>query len=591
MKLSVIVSAYKFAPFLEQCLLSILWQKTDFEFEVIVADDHSPDKSQEIIDRISQIHSNLRVIRNKNNIGFYENIKNLIKQSDSEYISHLDGDDYLTNQNKLQNDIDFLDKNPHHSMVFCGTRHLLDNSEYVPRDIHLWLGSLKDEIKCHDLLENNYVGFGRTWRNYRDLFEPWMEDLPYLDWTLNYQISKRGGPIKYLDFPGGVYRITGAGIMSTLSEEKKQENNLTIQIAMEKNYRENMRTITILDCFVSSGTLEEKLTRRLDELHADKKTTLLVSNTRVNPEILKKTDYYLYDCNNRLFEKDYEDVFDINLYKRIDNFMIHELNPGIQRHGLSVIVNLFNCLNLAKSLGFTHFERLEIDDIFGVESKKYLNSVPIKLLNEFKRGLFYFNEGRTEPDDVSFHYFFCEIDFFLHMVPQIKSEEDYMNFLLSKKGKLSFMSAETFIYENIKEHKNELIAYAGEQQMIDFPDTVWNTEVSDSNLPSKYKGCSTKIYQLYRSKGPEADARIDFEIQEGKYVIFTYSYTDSLVTRKLKITYESGRVDDIEIILPAKRTWHWVSVEEDIKHIEIFENEERLFLDDTINFQNRFIWT
>jgi hypothetical protein len=127
--------------------------------------------------------------------------------------------------------------------------------------------------------------------------------------------------------------------------------------------------------------------------------------------------------------------------------------------------------------------------------------------------------------------------------------------------------------------------------MIDFPDTVWNTEVSDSNLPSKYKGCSTKIYQLYRSKGPEADARIDFEIQEGKYVIFTYSYTDSLVTRKLKITYESGRVDDIEIILPAKRTWHWVSVEEDIKHIEIFENEERLFLDDTINFQNRFIWT
>jgi len=589
MKLSVIVSAYKFAPFLEQCLLSILWQKTDFDFEVIVADDCSPDRSQEIIDRISRSYSNLRVIRNSENLGFYRNIKNLISLSDAEYITHIDGDDYLTAQNKLQMDINFLDANPEYSMSFCGSRHLLPESKYTPEDIDSWLASLKDEINVRDMLENNYVGFGRTWRNYKDLFEPWMEKLPYLDWTLNYQIAKKG-PIKYLDFPGGVYRITEAGIMSTLPEEKKQENNRIIERAMREDHKKNMKIITIIDCFVSNRVLEEKLIKRLDELKTEGKTVLLVSNTRIKPEILEKADYYLYDCNNRLFEKEYTDVFDINLYKRIDNFMIHEMNPGIQRHGLSVMVNLFNCLNLAKSLGFTHFERFEVDDMFGPESKKFLESVPSRMLNE--KGLFYFNEGREEPDDISFHYFFCEIEFFLKVVTQIKSEEDYIDFLMSRRGNRSFMSAETFIHENIKDHKSELIASTGEQQKLDFPDTLWNTEVSDSNLPSKYKGASTRIYQLYHSKGEEADNRNDFEMQHGRYVIFSYSYRDDSVTRNLKVTYEDVHADEIEFTLPGKKTWHWFSVDRgEIKHIEVFENGERLFLDNKIDPQNKFIWS
>ena len=53
MKVSVIVPAYKFANYLEQALLSVLWQKTNFEFEVLVRDDFSQDGTDQILERIS----------------------------------------------------------------------------------------------------------------------------------------------------------------------------------------------------------------------------------------------------------------------------------------------------------------------------------------------------------------------------------------------------------------------------------------------------------------------------------------------------------------------------------------------------------
>ena len=49
--LSVIVPAYKFENYITQCVRSILDQKTDFNFEVIVRDDYSGDLTNDILKR------------------------------------------------------------------------------------------------------------------------------------------------------------------------------------------------------------------------------------------------------------------------------------------------------------------------------------------------------------------------------------------------------------------------------------------------------------------------------------------------------------------------------------------------------------
>lgn len=109
-----------------------------------------------------------------------------------------------------------------------------------------------------------------------------------------------------------------------------------------------MKTITIVDSFVHSESVKIKLEAFVKMLHEKGHEILLVSNTIVNENILKYCKYYLYDSNNRLFQEIFEDVKDINIWKIMDSFKVNEHTSGLQKHGLSVLINLFNALKMAK---------------------------------------------------------------------------------------------------------------------------------------------------------------------------------------------------------------------------------------------------
>jgi len=53
-KLSVLVPSYNFGEYLPSCIDSIYRQKTNFDFDVIVRDDNSPDNSSEVLNNLKQ---------------------------------------------------------------------------------------------------------------------------------------------------------------------------------------------------------------------------------------------------------------------------------------------------------------------------------------------------------------------------------------------------------------------------------------------------------------------------------------------------------------------------------------------------------
>ena len=61
MKLSVIIPAYKFSAYIHECLLSVLAQKTSFNFEVLVCNDCSPDNTLEVIRYLAPAYPQLKV--------------------------------------------------------------------------------------------------------------------------------------------------------------------------------------------------------------------------------------------------------------------------------------------------------------------------------------------------------------------------------------------------------------------------------------------------------------------------------------------------------------------------------------------------
>ena len=94
-KISVIVPVYKAEKCLHRCVDSILAQ-TFTDFEVLLIDDGSPDRSGEICDEYAKKDSRVRVFHKEN--GGVSSARNYgIKQSYGEWLTFVDSDDYIEN--------------------------------------------------------------------------------------------------------------------------------------------------------------------------------------------------------------------------------------------------------------------------------------------------------------------------------------------------------------------------------------------------------------------------------------------------------------------------------------------------------------
>lgn len=92
---SVIVPVYNVEPYLRECVDSIIAQ-TYFNLEIILVDDGSPDKCPEICDEYAKKDNRVKVIHQNN--GGLAHARNVgIANSNGEYLTFVDSDDYVSN--------------------------------------------------------------------------------------------------------------------------------------------------------------------------------------------------------------------------------------------------------------------------------------------------------------------------------------------------------------------------------------------------------------------------------------------------------------------------------------------------------------
>jgi glycosyltransferase involved in cell wall biosynthesis len=240
MKVSVAIPSYKFAPYIEECVNSVLNQITNFDFEIVIRDDFSNDGTAEILEKYSKKYKFIKVLPSTENIGFHLNIKTILENCTGDYISYLDGDDYWIDNNKLQIQSDFLDKNLKYSMVFGGYFIQFGRDKNSITDY--WMGTPPEVT--NDLGPDNFVwgnavnSVTKMFRNYDGLIKDYFYDMTIFDWPLNLEISKHG-KIKFLDIPFGVYR--------------KHENSLSEEKGDIEIYNKNKNLILINNSFLKKN--------------------------------------------------------------------------------------------------------------------------------------------------------------------------------------------------------------------------------------------------------------------------------------------------------------------------------------------------
>lgn len=109
MKLSVFVVTYNQETYIRQCLDSIVMQKVDFEYEVIIGEDCSTDKTPQICDEYAKKYSFIHVYHHHQNLGLVKNWEFVLNHCSGEYVAMIEGDDYWTDKNKLQTQVNWLE--------------------------------------------------------------------------------------------------------------------------------------------------------------------------------------------------------------------------------------------------------------------------------------------------------------------------------------------------------------------------------------------------------------------------------------------------------------------------------------------------
>lgn len=121
---SVSMITYNHEPYIRQAIEGVMMQKTDFEFELVIGEDASTDKTREICFEYQKRYPDkIRVL------WWHENVSKLggngrrcRAHCRGEFIALCEGDDYWIDPLKLQKQVDVLRKHPDVAFCFCGAR-------------------------------------------------------------------------------------------------------------------------------------------------------------------------------------------------------------------------------------------------------------------------------------------------------------------------------------------------------------------------------------------------------------------------------------------------------------------------------------
>ena len=107
--ISVIMATYNHADFVKQAIESVLEQR-EVDFEFLIADDGSIDKTREIVATMSD--ERIQFFPNKKNRGACIVTNELIERASGEFIALINSDDYWSFSDKLAYQVQIMRENP-----------------------------------------------------------------------------------------------------------------------------------------------------------------------------------------------------------------------------------------------------------------------------------------------------------------------------------------------------------------------------------------------------------------------------------------------------------------------------------------------
>ena len=253
-KVSILCLAYNQESLIKQTLDSFIMQKTNFDFEIIIHDDASTDKTPDIIREYQNKYPKIiRPIFQKEN-QFSKGVRGILMKfvlpkASGKYIAICDGDDFFIDKNKLQLQVDFLEKNKDYTICF----HQV-NVSHEKNEKENFAYPRKEEVKkigIKELLRGNFIPNCSVMYRRIDYSKIPISNLMPADWYLHLYHA-RSGKIGFIDRIMSVYRSHSDGIWWDFSNNYKEHifkngaSGLTMYCELLNLFHDNDEYVAII---------------------------------------------------------------------------------------------------------------------------------------------------------------------------------------------------------------------------------------------------------------------------------------------------------------------------------------------------------
>jgi glycosyltransferase involved in cell wall biosynthesis len=302
-KVSVHIITYQHVKYIREAIESVLMQQTNFPFEVIIGDDESTDGTREICKEYAEKYSSkirLFLHKRENNIAISGNPSHIFQyiyntfQLRGKYISICSGDDFWTDPNKLQVQVDFLEG--HHDYSICAHDSNIVNYKSEVVSYRMYKSEMlnkeyKDEYQLEEIFEGATFHTSSVLFRKNDLnipaFAYIIQDITSEDYVLFLMLADKG-PVKILSEVMSTYRkhkesITGSH-NQFIDKGNKQLMNVNILLKLNSyfdfrysediNYQLNSSYKIIADEYKNKKESIRRLEKTIDDINYGRNSSL-----------------------------------------------------------------------------------------------------------------------------------------------------------------------------------------------------------------------------------------------------------------------------------------------------------------------------
>ena len=234
----IVMITYNQEKYVAQAIESVLQQKCDFPFLLIINDDCSTDNTPNICKEYAYKYPNLILFnQNKSNVGLMRNYKISLEACQSKYVAILEGDDYWIDDCKLKKQAKILESNKDVGLVHSARHSLLDETNKISEPLKQTtiFNLLNQGNVFEQLLISNFISpLTVLFRNelikdkldFNYFIENKLKTLDYALWLLITYKSK----VVYMKESTAVYRVRRDSISNKKSLDSMENFLITSRL-------------------------------------------------------------------------------------------------------------------------------------------------------------------------------------------------------------------------------------------------------------------------------------------------------------------------------------------------------------------------